>query len=157
MLAAVPVQPFTVMFTLYMPASADVAFIIVGFCAADVKPLGPVHAYVAPATVAAVRFIVLPVHTGLLPPAAGDNGVWFTTTVVVLAAVPVQPFTVMLTLYVPASADVAFVIVGFCVADVKLLGPVHAYVAPATVAAVRFIVLPVHTGLLLDAAGGKGV
>ena len=74
-----------------------------------------------------------------------------------LAAVLVQPFTVMFTLYVPASADVAFIIVGFCVADVNPLGPVHAYVAPATVAAVRFIVLPVHTGLLLDAAGGNGV
>ena len=76
---------------------------------------------------------------------------------VVLAAVPVQPFTVMLTLYVPASADVALGILGFCVPDVNPLGPVHAYVAPATVAAVRFIVLPVHTGLLLDAAGDSGV
>ena len=74
-LAAVPVQPFTVMFTLYVPASAGVALVIVGFCVADVKPLGPVHAYVAPVTAAAVRFIVLPVHTGLLLPAAGDNGV----------------------------------------------------------------------------------
>ena len=75
MLAAALVQPFTVMFTLYMPASAGVAFIIVGFCVADVKLFGPVHAYVAPVTVAAVRFIVLPVHTGLLLDAAGDNGV----------------------------------------------------------------------------------
>ena len=75
MLAAVPVHPFSVMFTLYMPAFTAVALGIVGFCAADVKLLGPVHAYVAPATVAAVRFIVLPVHTGLLLDAAGDNGV----------------------------------------------------------------------------------
>ena len=157
MLAAVLVQPFTVMFTLCVPASADVALGILGFCKFETKLLGPVHAYVAPATVAAVRFIVLPVHTGLLLDAAGDSGVWFTITVVVLAAVPVQPFTVMFTLYVPASADVAFVIVGFCAADVKPLGPVHTYVAPVTVAAVRFIVLPVHTGLLLDAAGESGV
>ena len=48
-------------------------------------------------------------------------------------------------------------ILGFCVNDVNPFGPVHAYVAPATVAAVRFIVLPVHTGLLLDAAGDSGV
>ena len=121
------------------------------------KPLGPVHAYVAPATVAAVRFIVLPVHTGLLLPAAGESGVWFTVTVVVLAAVPVHPFTVIFTLYVPAFTAVALGILGFCVPDVKLFGPVHAYVAPVTVAAVRFIVLPVHTGLLLDAAGDNGV
>ena len=64
---------------------------IVGFCKFEPKLFGPVHAYVAPATVAAVRFIVLPVHTGLLLDAAGDSGVWFTTTVVVLAAVLVQP------------------------------------------------------------------
>ena len=75
MLAAVLVQPFTVMFTLYVPAFVDVALGILGFCVPDVNPFGPVHAYIAPATVAAVRFIVLPVHTGLLLDAAGDNGV----------------------------------------------------------------------------------
>ena len=37
--------------------------------------------------------------------------------------------------------------VGFCVADVKLFGPLHEYVAPAMVVEVKLNVLPVQTGL----------
>ena len=51
---------------------------IVGFCAEDVKPLGPVQAYVAPATVAAVSCRVSPAHTAPLLPAAGAAGMAFT-------------------------------------------------------------------------------
>jgi hypothetical protein len=36
-------------------------------------------------------------------------------------------------------------------------GPVHEYVAPATVLALRFIAEPVQTGLLLLAVGAAGV
>jgi len=64
--------------------------------------------------------------------AVGVAGVALTTTFVVPAA-DVQPLTVMVTEYVPASAVVAFARVGFWSADVKPFGPVHAYVAPATV------------------------
>ena len=64
--------------------------------------------------------------------AVGVAGAAFTTTFVVPAA-EVQPPTVMVTKYVPASAVVAFARVGFCSDDVKPFGPVHAYVAPATV------------------------
>ena len=42
----------------------------------------------------------------------------------------------------PDAAGVAFVIEGFCTADVKLLGPDHAYVAPAIDVAVKLRVLP---------------
>jgi hypothetical protein len=38
-----------------VPEAADVAFSNVGFCRLDVKPLGPLQAYVAPGTVVAVR------------------------------------------------------------------------------------------------------
>ena len=41
---AAEVQPLTVTVTEYVPASAVVAFVRVGFCSADVKPFGPVHA-----------------------------------------------------------------------------------------------------------------
>jgi hypothetical protein len=56
---------------------------------------------------------------------SGVAGVAFTTTFVVPAA-EVQPFTVIVTAYVPASAVVALLRVGFCRAEVKPFGPVHA-------------------------------
>jgi len=46
---------------------------------------------------------------------------------------------------------------GFCTEELKLFGPVHEYVAPATAGVERLIVLPVHTGVLLDAVGVAGV
>ena len=51
--------------------------------------------------------------------AVGVAGVGLTTTFVEPAA-DVQPFTVIVTEYVPAS-----VAVGFCSAEVKPFGPVH--------------------------------
>ena len=86
----------------------------------------------APLTVAVVRAIVEPSQYG--PPlfAVGVAGVALTTTFVVPAA-DVHPPTVMVTEYVPASAVVALERVGFCVEEVKPFGPVHEYVAPATV------------------------
>ncbi len=67
-----------------------------GFCAVEVKPFGPVQAYVAPATVEAVRFSVLPAQIGPLLPAVGAAGVGLTVAVVVPAA-EVQPDTVTVT------------------------------------------------------------
>src|SRR5436190_769693 len=113
----------------------------VGFWTDEVKPFGPVHVYVAPATAAVERFRVLPVHTGLLLEGVGVDGVALTTTFVVPAA-EVQPLTVIVTLYVPASAVAAFERVGFWSADVNPLGPVHAYVALATVGVLSWIVAP---------------
>jgi hypothetical protein len=46
---------------------------------------------------------------------------------------------------------------GFCDEEVKLLGPVQAYVALATVLDVKFSVLPAQMGLLLPAVGAAGV
>jgi hypothetical protein len=137
---AAEVQPFTVIVTLYVPASAVVTLPRVGFWRLDVKPLGPVHEYVAPATVGVLSWIVAPVQYG--PPfvAVGVAGMALTTTFVVPAA-EVQPFTVIVTLYVPASAVVAER-VGFWSAEVKPFGPVHEYVAPDTVGVLSWIVAP---------------
>ena len=44
-----------------------------------------------------------------------------------------QPLTVMVSEYVPASPVVAFARVGFCSNEVKAFGPVQEYVAPVTV------------------------
>ena len=52
----------TVTVTEYVPASAVVAFAFVGFCNAELKPFGPVHAYVAPLTVGVESVIVAPVQ-----------------------------------------------------------------------------------------------
>src|SRR6266513_3677843 len=149
-------QPFTVIVTEYVPASARVAFARVGFCCAEVKPFGPVHAYVAPLTNAVESEIVAPSQYG--PPllAVGVAGVALTTTFVVPAA-EVQPFTVIVTEYVPASASVAFGRVGFCCAEVKPFGPVHEYVAPETNAVESEIVAPVQYGPPLLAVGVAGV
>jgi hypothetical protein len=79
-----------------MPASAVVALERVGFWSAEVKPFGPVHAYVAPATVWVEREIIAPSQYGPPLDAVGVAGVAFTTTVVVPAA-EVQPLTVTVT------------------------------------------------------------
>jgi hypothetical protein len=100
--------------------------------------------------------IVLPVQTGVLLLAVGVAGTAFTTTVVVPAAL-VHPFVVTVTLYVPPIATVELGRVGLRIADVNALGPVHAYVAPATVGVDNVIVLPAHTGVLLLAVGVAGV
>jgi hypothetical protein len=57
--------------------------VIVGFCEDEVNPLGPVHAYVAPETVLAVKLSVVPEQTVPLLPAVGADGGGFTTTEVV--------------------------------------------------------------------------
>src|SRR5258706_1438837 len=119
------VQPLTVTVTEYVPASAVVAFVRVGFCSEDVKPFGPVHAYVALATVGVESKIVCPSQYGPPFDAVGVAGIGLTTTLVVPAA-EVQPLTVTVTEYVPASASAAFARVGFCRADVNPFGPVHA-------------------------------
>ena len=82
---------------------ATVAAGRVGFCDVLENALGPVQAYVALATVGVEREMVVPAQYG--PPllAVGVAGVAFTTTLVVPAA-EVQPLTVIVTEYVPASA-----------------------------------------------------
>src|SRR3954453_3991343 len=110
---AAEVQPDTVIVTEYVPASAVVALGRVGFCSAEVKPFGPVHAYVAPATTGVESVIVPPAQYGPVLEAVGVAGIGLTTTEVVPAA-DVQPVTVIVTEYVPASAAVALARVGFC-------------------------------------------
>ena len=109
---AAEVQPLTVIVTAYVPASAGVALERVGFWSAEVKPFGPAHAYVAPATVGVESEIVAPSQYGPPLEAVGVAGVAFTMTLVVPAA-DVQPDTVIVTEYVPASAVVALERVGF--------------------------------------------
>src|SRR5258706_15446808 len=84
--------------------------------------------------------------------AVGVAGIGLTTTLVVPAA-EVQPDTVMVTEYVPASAVVALERVGFCRDEAKPFGPVHPYVAPATVGGERAIVAPAQYGPPFDAGG----
>ena len=48
------------------------------------------------------------------------------TTTFVLPALEGHPLTATVTKYVPASAVVTFVRVGFCAVEVKPFGPVHA-------------------------------
>src|SRR5205823_9874699 len=144
------------MVTEYMPASAVVALGRVGLCSEEVKPFGPVQAYVAPETSGVESEIVAPSQYG--PPllAVGVAGVALTTTFVVPAAEG-QPLTVMVTEYVPASAVVALARVGFCCDDVKPFGPVHEYVAPLTNAVESEIVAPVQYGPPFEALGVAGV
>src|SRR3954449_5548368 len=139
-----------------MPASAVVALERVGFCSAEVKPFGPIHAYVAPATVGVESEIVAPSQYGPPFEAVGVAGVGLTTTPVVPAA-EVQPLTVIVTEYVSASAVVALERVGFCSADVKPFGPVHEYVAPLTNGVESAIVAPSQYGPPFDAVGVAGV
>lgn len=120
---AAEVQPSSVMVTLYVPPSANVATAIVGFCTEDEKLFGPLQLYV-PLVAVDVRLIASPSQTGEFDPAVGAAGIGFTTTATVPAA-EVQPSSVIVSVYVPASAAVDTAMVGFCAADEKLFGPVH--------------------------------
>lgn len=122
---AVLVHVPTFAVTLYVPAAAAVTFEIDGFWEVEVKLFGPVQEYVAPATVDAVRFKAPPTQTGVLEEAVGVLGSVVMDTVVVPAKL-VQLLTVVVTLYVPASAAVVLAIVGFWDVEVKPFGPVQA-------------------------------
>lgn len=126
-LAAVE-QPFTVAVTTYVPEAAAAAPGIAGFRSVELNPFGPVHAYAAPVTVAAVSASVPPAQTGLLLPATGTAGDAFTTPEVL--EVEAWPAYVRTTVYVPVAAVVAGVITGFCTDDVKPFGPVQENAAP---------------------------
>ena len=116
--------------TIYLPVAKVSALAMLGFCSVDVKLLGPLQLYVAPADVVANRVSVLPEHTGVLLDAVVLAGFAFTVTDVV-DALEVHPFLAMVSEYVPDCVVAAFAITGFCDDDVKLPGPVHAQVTPA--------------------------
>jgi len=103
-----------------------------------------------------VKLSVDPAQTGVLLPAVGVAGTGLITTADVPAGL-VQPFTVTVTLYVPAMAVVAEGRVGVRTALVKEAGPVQAYVAPVTAAVLKLIVCPTQSGELVVAVGADGI
>ena len=149
------VQPATVSVTEYVPVAAVVAPTIEGFWREEVKAFRPVQEYVAPATVGVVRASVPPAQIGPLFAAVGVAGIALTVAVVVPAR-DVQPATVTVTEYVPVASVVAAGMDGFCNVEVKALGPVQEYVAPATRGVVRLSVPPAQIGPLLAAVGAAG-
>ncbi len=104
----------------------------------------------------AVKFKAAPSHKGLLLDAFGVEGVIFITIELVPALLE-QPFTVTVTEYVPAANNEVFAIVGFCIVELKPLGPVQVYVASTIVRVVKFKVFPVHIGELLSIEGVSGL
>lgn len=72
--AGAEVQPPEIAMTLNKPDALGVAFAMTGFWFEETKPFGPVQLYVAPGTVEAVRFNVIPDQSGPLLPAVGDAG-----------------------------------------------------------------------------------
>jgi hypothetical protein len=72
-----------------------VALDSVGFWSEDVKPFGPVHVYVAPATVGVESVIVAPSQYGPVLLAVGVAGKGLTTTVVLLAGDVHAPMVVV--------------------------------------------------------------
>ena len=118
-------QPFTVTVTEYVPEEAVVAPEIDGFWRLEVNPFGPVHVYVAPATVEVASWSDCPAQIGPLFDAAGAGGMAFTTAAVVPAS-DTQPMTVTVTLYVPVADAAAPAIDGFWRLDVNPFGPVQA-------------------------------
>ena len=72
--------------TEYVPLIAAVAFVIVGFCSVEAKPLGPVHEYVTGDDVLDdVRLIVAPSQNTPAPgPVITGIAVFFTSTKTVL-------------------------------------------------------------------------
>jgi hypothetical protein len=105
------VQPFKVTVTEYVPALAEVAPVMLGFCDVELNEAGPLHEYVAPTRFDAVRFNVDPSQIGELFPAVGVAGVVFTVTAIVEGELA-QPL-LMMSVYVPAAAAVTLVMDGF--------------------------------------------
>ena len=66
-----------------------------GFCRDEINPFGPVHEYVAPPTVDAVRLRVEPTQTAPPFPAVGGEGTGLTVTVVAVAEVALHPLAVV--------------------------------------------------------------
>src|SRR5512141_699176 len=95
----------------------------------------------SPAVPAATNVAREGLPAGDTPPKAPQQAVWSTTiapgavtsggavsgftTASVVPAGDVQPFTVTVTAYVPVAAVVTLAMEGFCVAEVKLFGPVQ--------------------------------
>jgi hypothetical protein len=100
--------------------------------------------------------MVVPEQTGLLPETIGVAGRGLMTTVVV-AAVLVQPFTVAVTLYIPAFKELTLFITGSCVAYIVPSGAVQLYIAVGTGDADKFRLAASQTGELLPATGGEGM
>ena len=90
-------QPLTVTVTEYVPALAVVAFVRVGFCNEDVKPFGPVQAYVAPVTAAVEREMADPSQNGPPFEGVGVTGIGLTVTVIAGAGALRQAFAVVVT------------------------------------------------------------
>ena len=122
------------------PLSAAVALARVGVRNVEVKLFGPLHEYVAPPTRGVLSEIVAPSQYG--PPFDGAGAAVVLTATIVVPAAEVQPLTVTVTEYVPASAAAAFARVGFCCEEVKPFGPLQAYVAVATAGVESEIVPP---------------
>jgi hypothetical protein len=97
------------MVTEYVPLAAVVAFAMDGLCKAEVKPFGPVHAYVAPVTAAVLRLIVAPAQiVGVEVVGVGVAGIGLTVTLTVPGKL-LQPSLLIITIeYVPLAAAVAF-------------------------------------------------
>lgn len=106
--------------------------------------------------VLAVKLNAVPTQTGVLLPADGAEGVWLIVTLTVPGALGGHPPRVAVTEYVPLPAVVTPAIAGFCEVELKLFGPVQAYVAPVTVVEVRLSVCPEQTAELLPAPGEEG-
>ena len=73
-----------------MPDTFVIALTIEGFWSDEANPFGPVQLYVAPATIEAYKFNVLPAQIGPLLDAVGADGRGLTVAVV-MAGAEVQP------------------------------------------------------------------
>jgi hypothetical protein len=130
----------------YVPAAATVAAPILGFCKADEKLLGPLQLQLVAPVALPVRFRALPAQTGELEPAETAEGTSPTTTVTVLVVVPQA--LVADKVYVPAAAAVTLPMLGFCMAEEKLLGPLQLQLVAPVAEPERLSGLPTHTGEL---------
>ena len=97
-----PVQPLNDIVAEYVPLADVVAAPMVGFCADEVKELGPVQFQVVPPLLEAVKLRVEPTHKGELLERVGAEGVVTgeTTTVFTIAG-QLLAVSLISTVYVP--------------------------------------------------------
>ena len=95
----------------------------VGFWSADVKPFGPVHEYVAPATVGVLSWIVAPAQYG--PPfvAVGVAGAPLIGTLIAFAAW--QPFELVIVRVSVTLPEAPAVYVTVCEVAPEVIDPLE--------------------------------
>ena len=129
-----------------MPAPATAILAIVGFCAVEASPLGPLQFQLVASVAFPAKVNEAPAQIGFgLADAVTDDGIVFTVTEAVVTAVAGPHALLAVNVYMPASAVDIVVIVGLCKVDAKLFGPLQLQLVAAVAPPVNVKAVPAQS------------